>query len=63
MTSESLSAAGPVLVEIEGIDQRSDRGNAPLRRWRDGYGGSGRLDDIYRFDFPARCWQRIEVQG
>lgn len=28
-----------------------------------GYGGSGRLDDIFRFDFPARCWQRLDVQG
>jgi len=28
-----------------------------------GYGGSGRLDDIYRFDFPARCWQRLDCQG
>jgi len=28
-----------------------------------GYGGGGRLDDICRFDFPAKCWQRVEVQG
>lgn len=28
-----------------------------------GYGGSGRLDDIYRFDFPDRCWSRLDVQG
>eukprot|EP00929_Paragymnodinium_shiwhaense_P010216 TRINITY_DN114758_c0_g1_i1.p1 TRINITY_DN114758_c0_g1~~TRINITY_DN114758_c0_g1_i1.p1 ORF type:complete len:515 (-),score=108.81 TRINITY_DN114758_c0_g1_i1:25-1569(-) len=28
-----------------------------------GYGGGGRLDDICRFDFPSRCWHRVEVQG
>eukprot|EP00928_Gymnodinium_smaydae_P078413 TRINITY_DN6234_c0_g1_i1.p1 TRINITY_DN6234_c0_g1~~TRINITY_DN6234_c0_g1_i1.p1 ORF type:complete len:514 (+),score=105.11 TRINITY_DN6234_c0_g1_i1:148-1689(+) len=28
-----------------------------------GYGGSGRLDDIYRFDFPGRCWTRIDALG
>eukprot|EP00929_Paragymnodinium_shiwhaense_P035965 TRINITY_DN19332_c0_g1_i1.p1 TRINITY_DN19332_c0_g1~~TRINITY_DN19332_c0_g1_i1.p1 ORF type:complete len:434 (-),score=66.23 TRINITY_DN19332_c0_g1_i1:396-1697(-) len=28
-----------------------------------GYGGSGRLDDIFRFDFPSRAWSKIDVQG
>merc|ERR1719331_2208301 len=28
-----------------------------------GYGGSGRLEDIFRFDFPTRCWGKVEVQG
>eukprot|EP00930_Biecheleria_cincta_P013394 TRINITY_DN11964_c0_g1_i1.p1 TRINITY_DN11964_c0_g1~~TRINITY_DN11964_c0_g1_i1.p1 ORF type:complete len:509 (+),score=49.41 TRINITY_DN11964_c0_g1_i1:181-1707(+) len=28
-----------------------------------GYGGSGRLDDIYRFDFTSRCWAQVHVQG
>lgn len=28
-----------------------------------GYGGSGRLDDIYRFDFLAKCWSQVHAQG
>lgn len=28
-----------------------------------GYGGSGRLDDIFKFDFQTRCWNKVEVQG
>mmetsp|Transcript_127999 Transcript_127999/g.362299 ORF Transcript_127999/g.362299 Transcript_127999/m.362299 type:complete len:518 (-) Transcript_127999:185-1738(-) len=92
MAMDSLLAAGPALVEVEGADSRTDSGTVtPLRRWREvelssrekpgersgassviyqdalyvfgGYGGSGRLDDIYRFDFPSRCWHRLEVQG
>jgi len=28
-----------------------------------GYGGSGRLDDIYRFDFASHCWTRLDMWG
>lgn len=28
-----------------------------------GYGGSGRLDDIFCFSFPSHCWSRAEVLG
>jgi len=28
-----------------------------------GYGGSGRLDDIFRFDFLARSWSQVHAQG
>jgi len=28
-----------------------------------GYGGSGRLDDIFRFDFTNRCWSKVDAQG
>lgn len=28
-----------------------------------GYGGSGRLDDICRFDFPSRSWSKVDTQG
>jgi N-acetylneuraminic acid mutarotase len=28
-----------------------------------GYGGGGRLDDICRFDFTLKCWERVVVQG
>merc|ERR1719254_247584 len=28
-----------------------------------GYGGSGRLDDIFRFDFQTRCWAQVHAQG
>merc|ERR1719265_969012 len=28
-----------------------------------GYGGSGRLEDIFRFDFTSRCWSKVEAQG
>ena len=27
-----------------------------------GYGGSGRLDDLYRFDFQHRRWDQVEVK-
>jgi len=28
-----------------------------------GYGGSGRLDDIFRFDFPTKCWTQVHARG
>ena len=28
-----------------------------------GYGGSGRLDDIFKFDFQARYWKQVHAQG
>lgn len=28
-----------------------------------GYGGSGRLEDIFRFDFASRCWSQVDAQG
>ncbi|CEL93851.1 unnamed protein product [Vitrella brassicaformis CCMP3155] len=28
-----------------------------------GYGGSGRLDDLWKFDFESRCWSKIEARN
>merc|ERR1719253_1313591 len=28
-----------------------------------GYGGSGRLDDIFQYDFHKRCWSKVEAKG
>jgi len=28
-----------------------------------GYGGSGRLDDIFRFDFLSKSWSQVQAQG
>jgi len=56
-------------VELNSAVKPGERSGASSVIYQDalyvfgGYGGSGRLDDIFRFDFPSRCWTRLEVQG
>lgn len=56
-------------VELNSSAKPGERSGASSVIYQDalyvfgGYGGSGRLDDIYRFDFPLRCWTRLDVQG
>jgi N-acetylneuraminic acid mutarotase len=56
-------------VELSSCVQPSERSGASSVIYQDnlyifgGYGGGGRLDDICRFDFPTKCWERVEVQG
>lgn len=56
-------------VELNSTVKPGERSGASSVIYQDalyvfgGYGGSGRLDDIFRFDFPSRCWTRLDVQG
>merc|ERR1719436_1544465 len=56
-------------VELSSLTRPGERSGASGVVYQDalyvfgGYGGSVRLDDIFRFDFPSRCWTQVHAQG
>jgi len=56
-------------VEVSGVVFPGERSGASSVVYRDalyifgGYGGNGRLNDLFRFYFPTREWSRVECKG
>ncbi|KAF4662440.1 Leucine-zipper-like transcriptional regulator 1 [Perkinsus chesapeaki] len=55
--------------EMKSMELPGDRSGAASVVYKDalyvlgGYGGSGRLDDLFRFDFNTRLWSQVHTKG